>query len=463
MSEPFDPPRRDDPARDVVWTPRRLSDAIDGGLGRWLRDRAGAGGKSNQPGAVFHLPPHEEEELLASVDLYLQRGLELDAWFSERNPRGFAERFPLARTFDEPDFSYGFFDQATIGGQATPVMGNFQEMFYDRPKSPHRDAQSFAFWVRAQMRQFVLRYFMRVSDFRDPQGFVPPDEAEVPLIVRPFDWCPRDNPTFQGFGFQQLYYKRARSGEIGEFPAEERFAIVDLRELGPVYEWIVVKVCIFDFKFVVQPFGSGTPQLVIPLEEDSYLVINRDFITDAERPERGVLGRYGFGYAFIKSPRRGLLAYGPGEFDAAFERIDFEVREGGTTRVAMAFGANRPNQIVDLRFDPVGLGLRLADTFSLGLATTLFEPVVTAIGRLPAPRFSFDPVFAYVDAANLLTGGAAGEQLCISRQQLDKDFLLKHFMQHYQTISGSLSTWREVADWLDTEALPEWAIHGRVF
>ena len=449
MSEPADP--------------RRLAHALDGGLGRWLRDRAGAGGKTNQPGAVFHLPPYEEEALLASVDHYLERGLELDAWFSAKHGRGFAEQFPLARTFDEPDYSYGFFDRTLIGGQEMPVMGNFQEMFYDRPKSPRRDAESFALWARAQMRQFVLRYFMRVSDFRDPEGFVPPTDTEVPVVLRPFDWCPRENPMYQGFGFQQLYYKRARTGDIGEFPAEERFAIVDLRELGPVYEWIIVKVCIFDFSFTIQPLGPGTPTISVPLDEDSYLVLSRDFITDVERPEAGVLGRYGFGYAFIKSPRRGLLAYGPGEFDAAFERIDFEVRQGGTTRVQMAFAANRPNQIVDLRFDPVGLGLRLADTFSLGLATTLFEPVTNAIGRLPAPRFSFDPVFAYVDVANLLTGGAAAEQLCISREALDKDFLLKHFMQHYQTISGSLSTWREVADWLDTASLPEWAIHGRTF
>ncbi|HEV8242300.1 MAG TPA: hypothetical protein VGS57_23240, partial [Thermoanaerobaculia bacterium] len=272
-----------------------------------------------------------------------------------------------------------------------------------------------------------------------------------------------ENPMYKGFGFQQLYYKRAEGGEIGEFPAEERFAIVDLRELGPVYEWIVVKVCIFDFNFVFQPFGAGTPQFVVPLQEDSYLVLSRDYITDEQDPEPGVLGRYGFGYSFIKSPRRGFLAYGPGEFDVAFERIDFEVREGGVTRVAMSFGANRPTQIVGFTFDPVGLGLRLADAASLGLATRLFAPLAVAMGRLPAPRFTFDPVYTYIDLANLLTGGAAAQDLCISRDQIDEVFLLKHFMQHYQTIAGSLSTWRYVADWLDTAALPEWAIQGRSF
>ncbi|HEV8239405.1 MAG TPA: hypothetical protein VGS57_08570, partial [Thermoanaerobaculia bacterium] len=189
---------------------RRLGEALDGGLGRWLRDRSATAGDTKEAGAVFQLPPHEEEALLSSVDYYLARGLELDAWYRAHAPRDFAEQFPLGRTFDQPDVSYGFFDHALIGGVETPVMGNFQEMFYDRPKSPRRDAESFALWVRAQMRQFVLRYFMRVSDFRDPEGYVPPVQADVPLLLRPFDWCPRENPMYKGFGFQQLYYKRAR-------------------------------------------------------------------------------------------------------------------------------------------------------------------------------------------------------------------------------------------------------------
>jgi hypothetical protein len=225
----------------------------------------------------------------------------------------------------------------------------------------------------------------------------------------------------------------------------------------------VVKVCIFDFSFAFRPFGPGTPQIVLPLQEDSFLVLTRDFIRVEEDPAPGVLGRYGLGYAFLRNPRQGLLAYGPGEFDAAIELIEFEVRDGGETRVEMAFVANRPERLVNFSFDPLGWGLSAMDAMSLGLAAPFTAPMRSLLAALPFTRLQLDPVYAYVDAANLLTGGAAAEQLCISRDQLDQEFLVKHFMQHYQTIAGSLATWRFVGDWLDTASLPEWAIHGRSF
>ena len=317
--------------------------------------------------------------------------------------------------------------------------------------------------MREQMREFVLRYFMRVSDFREPEAYtkLAPHPSSGWLDV--LSWCPREEVSLKGFGFQQLYYKRRDSGEIGKFPAAERFAIVDLREIGPTYDWIVVKVCIFDFNFRFRPFGAGNPQIVVPLQEDSFLVLSRDFIRNQEDPEPGVLGRYGLGYAFIKNPAQGVLAFGPGEFDAAIERIDFEVREDGQTRVAMVFVANRPERLVNFSFDPFGLGLRAVDLASLGLVSRFFAPLWGALEGVPRPRFEVDPVYAYVDLMNLLTGGLAAEELCISRDQLDREFLVKHFMQHYQTVAGSLATWRFVADWLDAASLPVWALQGRSF
>jgi hypothetical protein len=67
---------------------------------------------------------------------------------------------------------------------------------------------------------------------------------------------------------------------------------------------------------------------------------------------------------------------------------------------------------------------------------------------------SFDPVLAYIGFANWISGGLAAETLCISREQLYKEFLVQHFMQHYSTLSGSLFVWRLVPDWLDEQALP---------
>ena len=435
-----------------------MGQSVDGAVSRMVHglgrsDRAGLSGISD-----------EERLLLDSVEEYLARGLDLLRWWETAAPAGsFAERFELGRTFNEPSQSFGFFDRAPVAGADLAIMGNFQEMFFDQPKSPQSARSDAAGWMRDQMREFVLRYFMRVSDFREPEGYSASEGRSAAGWPELLSWCPCEDVSRKGFGFQQLYYKRRDTGEVGKFPAEERFAIVDLREIGPKYEWIVVKVCIFDFNFTVRPFGPGNPQLVVPLQEDSYLVLSSRFLSNQEEPEPGVLGRYGLGYSFIKNPTQGVLAFGPGEFDAAIELIDFEVRENGQTRVDMAFVANRPERLVNFSFDPIGLGLRMADLTSLGMASFLLAPFRGRMGGLSWPRIEFDPVYAYVDLMNLLTGGTAAEDLCISRDQLDKDFLVKHFMQHYQTIAGSLATWRLVCDWLDEASLPEWAIHGRSF
>lgn len=64
-------------------------------------------------------------------------------------------------------------------------------------------------------------------------------------------------------------------------------------------------VRIFDFSLSVNPLGGNGQQLTVPLEESSFLVLSSDFIRDESQPEvdvvgRTVIGRYGFGYAFIK-------------------------------------------------------------------------------------------------------------------------------------------------------------------
>ena len=71
----------------------------------------------------------------------------------------------------------------------------------------------------------------------------------------------------------------------------------------------------------------------------------------------------------------------------------------------------------------------------------------------PRALFTASPIFE--------TANQAAQQLCISKEQLEKDFLAQHFIQHYTTIVGSLLTWRQIRDWLDSAALPEWVVTGR--
>ena len=404
----------------------------------------------------------DEQFILEGADSALSKGRQLKEWFDQaRANDGFTQKFGLTFTFNRPDFAYGFLGVAPVDGQPMPVLGDSQGMFYDQPKSPTSSEQRKALWMRDQIRQFVLRYFMRVSDYRQPQVIIDQDYPPPPPLLGFLDWCPREQIDKVGFGFSQLFFKEKGSGRIGRFAEEKRFAIVDLRTLGTEFDWIICKVKIFGFGFGFQLLGPDGPTLQIPLSEESYLVLSRDFISDTTNPEGSdKLGTYGIGYAFIESPGQSVLAYGPGRFEAAYQVINFEVFRNGRTRACMDFVANRPTQIVNIPLNPLALGSDLAGQLGLAPAAQFLSPFKAASEMIPFADQTFDPVLAYVNIANLLSGGAAARNLCISKEELERVFLIKHFEQHYQTVAGSLLTWRQIRDWLDTKALPRWVITG---
>ncbi|HKI03136.1 MAG TPA: hypothetical protein VKK31_14260 [Thermoanaerobaculia bacterium] len=416
------------------------------------------------PGASPWSVSQEERDVLDSADLYLRRGLDLKRWWDRAcATNSFAQKFPLTVSFNRPDESFGFFDVARVDGRDMPIMGNYQSLFYDQPKSPVADRAEAARWTRDQLRQFVLRYFMRISHFRLPEAFIPnEDRVRVPALLRPLSWCPEENPAQVGFGFSQFFAKERGSGEVRGFPEIDRYAIVDLRRIGTQLEWILPSVRIFDFKFSFQPFGPGTPSLVVPLNEGSYLVMNRDFVFDEEEPTPDLLGRYGFGYSFIKNPLPGLLAYGPGEFDAAIEIIRFTVDRAGRIRAEAIFVANRPSRVASVSLNPLDWGYQAANLLTLGTSRYLLEPFKRTWELLPGANASFDPVQLLISTANLMTAGLAARDFCVSLEQLEREFLVIHFQQHNAALVGSLETWRQIPDWLASEdRLPAWVVTGR--
>src|SRR5262249_40249931 len=152
----------------------------------------------------------------------------------------------------------------------------------------------------------------------------------------------------------QLYYKPRGPGPVGKFPEERQAHIVDLRQIGTTYDWIVAKVRIYDFNLTVRPRGQESLQFILPLREESYLVLSPDFLVDEENPSPEILGRYGFGYAFIRDPSStGPIAYGPGQFRASFQLIHFRVLASGRIQLSLVFVANRPQQILNVAIDPV--------------------------------------------------------------------------------------------------------------
>src|SRR5262249_25236817 len=215
------------------------------------------------------------------------------------------------------------------------IMGCVQEMFYDRQKqaSPEK--------IRPQLREFVLRHFMRVSHLRTPEPAVSGQKAPNSYL-RALSWLPEESDSRVGFGYEQLYYKLQATGEIGKFADDQKSEIVDLREVGVKYAWILLKVDIFNFNLSFSPFGAGAMRLQYPMKESTYLVLGAPFVSNMENPAAGVLARYGFGYAFLPyAPEPGVVAYGPGHFAAAIQTVDFMLCESGEIRARAAFIVNR--------------------------------------------------------------------------------------------------------------------------
>jgi hypothetical protein len=401
----------------------------------------------------------DDQVIIDSVENYLAEGLDLHRWWEDEGAQGrYEKRFELQRSFNRPAGSYGFFARARVHGREMPIMGNVQDMLYDQIKAPAEVAREHIEWTRGQLREFVLRYFMRVSSFRRPQAAVTGGGPPVPTWLSRISWCPESEVLREGFGFAQLYYKTL-TGEIGKFSDTSR--IVDLREVGEKYEWIILKVRIFNFSVPAKLLGPRGPELLFNLDEESYVVLSRAFIRDCKQPYPGMLGEYGIGYAFIKNPKPGFLAFGPGEFAAAIQLIQFRISESGEINVHMVFVVNRPEKVSSVSVDPLDWSLRLGEIASLGLAAPWLNPLRAALSRVPAYLGTFDPVLSYVDLMSFLTSGQSEEKLCICREELDRRFLLQHFMQHYETVAGALFTWRQIPDWLNTAALPRWVVMGR--
>ena len=196
------------------------------------------------------------------------------------------------------------------------------------------------------------------------------------------------------------------------------------------------------------PFGSDNPYVVLPLSEASYLVLTRDFITNVDNPAPGVLGRYGLGYAFIKEP---TLASRLGDQGSSMLPLKSSILRCMTTGRSVSrwrLSSIGPEKLLNISLNPINMGFTLADLMTFGLTSRFSASMQAGLKQLPLSGGNIDPVYAFIWLANALSGGQAAQQLCLSREELDKSVLVKHFMQHYQAIAGALHTWRQIPDWL---------------
>ena len=102
----------------------------------------------------------------------------------------------------------------------------------------------------------------------------------------------------------------------------------------------------------------------------------------------------------------------------------------------------------------------MLDAVSSGMTESVTAPARRLLAKLPFGSASFDPVSVGVELINRMTGGFVARELCISKNQLERIFLTKHFEQHYDMMVGSLSTWRRISDWRDEGSIPDWVKIG---
>jgi len=401
----------------------------------------------------------EDRVLLDGVYRALADGLALKRWWEQTNAtRSYAKRFELVREFNESQSSYAFFDNVSFDGQTLPVMGTVDEMLYDRQKEKPGEE------LRDQFREFILHYFLRVSSYHPPVAIVQTGQSthsDVQSFFQPLSWCPASAYSLAGFGYSQHYFKLRDSGLVGKFRERDWYSIVDLREIGKTFEWIIVKVHIFDMSLSFKPFGPRSFAIELPQAEEFYLVISPEFVTCQDNPTPDVLGRYGFGYAILRREvDRGIFAPSTDIFRTGFQILNFELDNRGQSRVQLVLVVNRPRRILDMDLNPVALGVGLVDLLSFGFASRILSPMSGVLERLSARIGNFDPVTTYMSLADTLSVGISAEQLCVSMETLEKQMLLESFIQHYDLIVGSIVTWRQTQNWLDPAQLPQQALSG---
>ena len=375
------------------------------------------------------------------IKVAIQAGLKCRSFVdSKLGAQDFESVFSLVRSFNQPNISYGFFDKVDLGNQRYPVMGSIADELFDVSKSLSRNL------LVKQLREFVLKYFLRVSDFRAPESFVNPNRITPSRLIDPFCFCQKQRNFKEGFGYS-LILKKQTNGFNEKVEGNEKFKIPDLRTVGPQLDWILLNVRLFDFNVNYRPFGGGAPSVRIPLDEESKVVMSPEFVTDSHKGIKGGEAEFGFGYAiFPPEKQTGFLAYGPGQFDFGYSEFRFRVTSSGEVRLLRTFLVNRPQKILDVPLNPIAFAKRVVAPY--------FDQIPTG------PELSTAPILTMIDLLNCGSFGFAEKICCISREQIEKNMLLQHFLQNYEMISGAQNTWRRVKDWTDESQIPDWALSG---
>lgn len=395
------------------------------------------------------------------IEAALAQARDLKAWWG-RVEAGLepVERFALFPAEPGSEPVWGFFGVAPVEGRPLSVMGVVRDDFFDRPRVPPAQQSQAARWMAGQIEEFALHYWLRAGASALPEPYPELGHATAAPYLSWLSLCFPADQSFSGAAYTQRLFKPLAGGPVGAFPPRERTAIVDLRELGRSYEWITLNVRSFDFNITVGGIGDDAPSFVLPLTTNVQSVMSADLIENRRDPEPGTLASFGPGFGFIRAENPGVLALAPERIRPGFRQQTLRVLETGEVRSRTLLIVPRPDRLMQVAVLDPDLYLGAADFVTLGASRGLTGPLRQVLDPLPLRKIGFDPVFGFVGWLNLMTGNRAATELCISREQIDKEILAKDARAAQQAVLAARQTWLQVPDWLDSGEIPSWVVRG---
>lgn len=399
----------------------------------------------------------------AEVETALAQALDLKAWWARVEAgQEKVERFELFPATPGAAPVWGFFGEAPVQGETLPVMGDVVDVFFDQPRVSPGAQQQAAHWMVEQIEEFALHYWLRAEASALPEPYPELGHGDPAPFLRWLSLCFPTDQDFSGAGNLQQSYKLRAGGRVGRFPPRERPAIVDLRELETTYDWITLDSRLFYFNITLGGVGDDAPSVVVPLRTVAHCVTSAALSENRRAPEPGTMAVFGPGFGLMRAETPGVLAVSPSMIQPGLRLQHLRVLATGEVRFRGVMIMPRPRQIVNLSLLAPELFLDFADAVTLGAARRWTRPMKEALNKVPLPDVGFDPVLGSIRLLNLLTWNRAATELCISKEQLEKEILAKDAAGMEQITLAARQIWLEVPDWLDGDAIPPWVVRGEV-
>ena len=422
---------------------------------------------SSSGGAVAGLPGDTASlgapPSIADVETALAQARDLKAWWHRVEAGGEEiERFELYPATPGSEPVWGFYGEAPVRGTLLPVMGNVVDDFFDQPRVPPAQQAQAAAWMLAQVEEFALHYWLRASASALPEPYPELGHGAAAPYLSWISLCFPVDQDFSGSRYLQRLFRLQDDGRIGEFPPQARTAILDLRRLESMFDWITLDATDFDFNITVGGFGEDAPSLVLPLTINVHYVASADLSENQRDPDPSTLGAFGPGFGFLRAANPRVLAAAPDMIQPGLRLQTLRVLATGEVRSRSLLIMPRPEKILNLSVLAPDFFLGAADFLSLGATRSLTQQVQGAFDRSHLHNVGFDPLLASIRLLNLMTGGRAASELCISKEQVEKKILAKDALGARQGILSSRQIWLQVPDWLDRDAIPPWVIRGEI-